>query len=115
MPRRRLRTRSRTCCGPSTPTRANWARLDVGERLSLLDRVREDMWALKDRWIEAECEAKGIPPQSLGVAEEWVMLAQVFRAIAKIQRSLHDIQRQGRPLIPGPVSSGPNGRLWCSR
>jgi acyl-CoA reductase-like NAD-dependent aldehyde dehydrogenase len=90
--------------------KVEWAQLEISERLLLLDAVREDLWAVKDDWIQSELSAKGIPVQSLGVAEEWAFLAQVFRAIRQIQSALTDIQEQGRPAVPGPITPGPGGR-----
>jgi hypothetical protein len=90
--------------------KGEWAQLDISERFLLLDEVRKDLWAVKDLWIQSELSAKGIPARSFGVAEEWVILAQVFRAIRQIQSALTDIQTQGRPTIPGPITSGPGGR-----
>jgi hypothetical protein len=90
--------------------KGEWAQLDIDDRLQLLDETRQKLWAMKDDWIEAELNAKDIPPDSFGVAEEWVILAQVFRAIRQIEASLRDIQSQGRPAVPGQVTSGPGAR-----
>ena len=91
--------------------KGEWAQLGISERLLLLDEVRKGLWAVKDLWIKSELSAKGIPARSSGVAEEWVFLAQAFRAIRQIQAALMDIQKQGHPAIPGPVTSGPGGRI----
>ncbi|NIM94551.1 MAG: aldehyde dehydrogenase family protein [Anaerolineales bacterium] len=90
--------------------KGEWAQLEISERLLLLDEVRKDLWEVKDLWINAELSAKSIPERSFGVAEEWVFLAQAFRSIRLIQSALMDIQIQGRPAIPGPITSGPGGR-----
>ena len=34
-----------------------WAQLEIGERLLLLEEVRNDLWAIKDLWIQSELEA----------------------------------------------------------
>ena len=91
--------------------KGEWARLEISERLLLLDQVRKDLLAVKDDWIQSELKAKDIPAKSVGVAEEWVILAQLFRAIRQIQLSLIDIQTQGHPSIPGSITSGPGGRV----
>ncbi len=88
----------------------DWAQLGIMERLSILDEIRKDLLAVKDRWIHAEFEAKGIA-QTMFEAEEWVILATVFRAVQKLQRSLVEIQKHGRPRIPGPITSMPNGQV----
>ena len=88
-----------------------WAQLEIGERLLLLEEVRNDLWAIKDLWIQSELEAKGIPPQTFGVAEEWTMLAQVFRAIHQIETTLKKIDRREHLANPDSVSSGPDDRV----
>ena len=47
-----------------------WVRLEISERLSILDEIRKDLFKVKGRWVRAELEAKGIPAQTLGEAEE---------------------------------------------
>jgi acyl-CoA reductase-like NAD-dependent aldehyde dehydrogenase len=87
-----------------------WAQLKISERLLLLEDVRQELWRVKDKWVEAEFKAKDIPAGSFGVAEEWVILAQVFKAIRQIETALVEIQNQGRPGIAGHVTSGPGVR-----
>jgi hypothetical protein len=89
----------------------DWAQLAVMERLSVLDEIRRDLRSVKDRWIHAELEAKGIAIQTMFEAEEWVILATVFRAVRKLRHSLVKIQKHGRPRIPGPITSMPNGQI----
>jgi hypothetical protein len=91
--------------------KGEWARLGSDERLRLLGRVREDFWALREAWVQAEMEAKGVPPGSFGETEEWVMYAQVLRALRTIQRALIDIRDRGRPALPGLLTCGPGGRV----
>jgi len=90
--------------------KGEWARLEIDERLCLVDRARADFWALREVWVQAEMEAKGTPPGSLGEAEEWVMYAQVLRALRRVRRSLIEIRDRGRPALPRPLTSGPEGR-----
>ena len=88
-----------------------WVRLSIPERLSLLDEVRKDVYRLKERWVQAELEAKGIQAGTLPEAEEWVILATVFRALRKHRRSLVEIQARGRPQIPGRIVERPDGQV----
>jgi len=87
-----------------------WAQLDISERILLLDEIRKDLLDVKDIWIQSELKAKSIPEKSFGVAEELVILAQIFRNIRQIQASLIDIRKKGHPAIPDPVTSGPGKR-----
>lgn len=88
-----------------------WVRLSIPERLSLLDEVRKDVYRLKERWVQAELEAKGIQAGTLPEAEEWVILATAFRALRKHRRSLVEIQARGRPQIPGRIVERPDGQV----
>ena len=88
-----------------------WAQLDIKERLLLLEEIRKDLLGVKDQWIQSELEAKGIPPQTFAVAEEWTMLASVFRAIRQIQTTLMNIDKLEHLLSPDSIRFGPNGRV----
>jgi acyl-CoA reductase-like NAD-dependent aldehyde dehydrogenase/GNAT superfamily N-acetyltransferase len=88
-----------------------WVRLSIPERLSILGEIRKDLFKIKDRWVHAELEAKGIPARTFGEAEEWGILATVFRAVRILQRSLGEIQQRGRPGIAGSIRSRPNGQV----
>ncbi len=72
-----------------------WVRLEIAERLSIVDEIREDLSTLNERWIQAELQAKGLPPKSFGEAEEWTILATIHRALRSLRRSLVEIQEQG--------------------
>jgi acyl-CoA reductase-like NAD-dependent aldehyde dehydrogenase len=87
--------------------REDWVHLGLTDRISILDAIVTDLIPLKNRWIEAELVAKGNPPGSGGEAEEWVILASVFRLIRKLRQSLVEIERYGRPrFIGSPVARG---------
>jgi len=88
-----------------------WVRLEISERLSILDEIRKDLFKVKARWVRAELEAKGIPAQTLGEAEEWGHLATVFRAVREVQHSLVQIQKWGRPKIPGAITTRINEQV----
>lgn len=89
----------------------SWARLEISERISLVDAVREELSAISDRWVSAEFEAKRIMPGTLGEAEERTILATVHRALRTLRGVLVEIRDYGRPLIPGPLTSGPNRQV----
>ena len=81
-----------------------WVRLEISERLAILDEIVRDLYQVKNRWVRAELEAKRLPSQTLGEAEEWALLATVFRAVRKLRESLFEIQQRGRPKIPGSLN-----------
>ena len=88
-----------------------WIQLGIPERLHILGEIRKDLWSIRDRWISAELEAKGIPRNTFGEGNEWGLLATVFRAVRVAQQSLIEIQKWGRPRFPGPVTARPNGQV----
>ena len=90
--------------------KSEWVQLENRERIQLLDNVRRELWEVREALVQLELSAKGITADSFGVSEEWVILAEAFRAIRQIQSSLVDIESQGRPTIPGPIEPGPDER-----
>ena len=91
--------------------KGEWARLSIDERLTLLDQVRTDLLPIQQRWIQSELEAKGIQPETFAVAEEWTMLAPVFRAIRQIEQTLKRIDSAEPVVRPDRIQSGPEGRV----
>jgi len=87
-------------------------RTSVGERIALAEACAEGVWTAARQWVEAACEAKGIAPDSPCRAEE-ILSGPVptLRYLRLVIRSLRDIQRQGRPGLPGRARRGPDGRL----
>lgn len=88
-----------------------WVELTITERLEILDEIHGDLLRVKDQWIEAELVAKGNPLGSTGEAEEWVILATVFRAVRRLRRSLVEIKNRERPRIPGSLTTRPDGQV----
>ncbi len=89
-----------------------WVALDIATRCALLDDVSRDLQAVADDWVAACVQAKGItPPQSFAHGEEWVFFAAVLRLARLLRQSLADIRRQGRPRLPAPLRTHPNGQV----
>lgn len=88
-----------------------WAKLDLNERISILDQILVDLHAVEEKWILASIQAKGLKGNDFGEAEEWALLAYVYRTVRLLGESLRDIQRHGRPQIPGPIDTLPNGQV----
>ena len=70
-----------------------------------------DTLAAAADWVADACRAKGIEPGTPAVGEEWHNLAIVVRNARLLRESLRDIARDGRPKLPGPLASGPGGRV----
>jgi hypothetical protein len=89
-----------------------WATLSVHERIALLNRLIRDFAALGPRWVTASCQAKGIAEDAPLVAEEWgAGTLPVMHTLRKLRQSLSDIESDGHPHIPGPVTTRPNGQI----
>jgi acyl-CoA reductase-like NAD-dependent aldehyde dehydrogenase len=88
-----------------------WVKLDLRERLAILGKVLEDLQTNASQWVEVSIEAKGTRGNTYAEAEEWAMFAIVLRNVRLLRSSLRAIRKHGRPLIPGPVSTRPNGQI----
>src|SRR5262245_50353881 len=89
-----------------------WVALPVGERIAIVDRLIRDFGTIATRWIAACCKAKGIALDSPGAADEWDAGAwTLMRHLRQMRRALTDIAREGRPRIPGPVRTRPDGQV----
>lgn len=87
-----------------------WTSLDIQERIAIVDEIHRDLQAISDRWVETGMQAKQITPGGFGQSEQFTMLAVVFRVLRTLRRSLVDIQRFGRPRLPGRLSTRQNGQ-----
>ena len=89
-----------------------WASMPIGERIDLLEELRDGVVREAERWIRAALEAKGITPGSASEAEEWLGgPAMVARNVALLIRSLRDIERHGVPQLPKPAYTLPDGQV----
>jgi acyl-CoA reductase-like NAD-dependent aldehyde dehydrogenase len=91
--------------------KGEWAQLPIAERLDLLDQVREDLLLIQQDWIASEMKAKGLKPRTFPVAEEWTILAQVFRAIRQIERTLSRIEASEPVVSSDRIHQGPRDRV----
>ncbi len=89
-----------------------WVATPIRERVAILDELIRDFSAGAERWVSACLEAKGIAPDSPSVGEEWVGGPYaVMLNLRQLRQSLLDIERFGRPRIPGPITTRPNGQV----
>ncbi|MDH3845776.1 MAG: hypothetical protein OES69_17695, partial [Myxococcales bacterium] len=49
-----------------------WAALDLGERIDLLEELRDGVVRVAERWTDASVEAKGLTEGSAQEGEEWL-------------------------------------------
>jgi acyl-CoA reductase-like NAD-dependent aldehyde dehydrogenase len=89
-----------------------WVAVPVSKRISLLDDLIRDFSAIAPRWVAAGLKAKGIAEDSPFVGEEWMTAAwAVVRNLRLLRQALIDIETYGRPRIPGPIKTLPNGQV----
>ena len=88
-----------------------WGAADIDQRIALLTEIRQRMAAIGERWVGAILDAKGTTSDAFGTGEEWANYALVLRWMRLLQRSLHDIQRYGRPCLPAAPKTRPDGQV----
>jgi acyl-CoA reductase-like NAD-dependent aldehyde dehydrogenase len=89
-----------------------WVALSVRERIAIVERLIRDFNAMAPRWVAASIQAKEIAPDSPAVGEEWGAGAwTLMRLLRQTRQALADIEAGGKPHIPGPVTTRPDGQL----
>jgi len=91
---------------------SKWLATTVRERIQILEQLIETTAAQAERWVAAAIKAKGIAPNAPQVGEEWLGGPVVtVRNLRLLRDSLIDVEKYGRPLVPGPVRTLPNGQV----
>jgi hypothetical protein len=88
-----------------------WAKLDIGQRISIVNEIIEKMKAISERWVDAELKARGMDPESEEACEAWLGVSFIFRFLHTLRKSLQEISRNNRPLIPGYVRTREDGQV----
>jgi len=89
-----------------------WIRVTVNERIALVDTFLRDFAALAPRWVETALRARGSSPDSPVAGEEWGASAwPVAKQLRQLRQALVDIASTGRPRIPGPLKTRPDGQV----
>lgn len=89
-----------------------WAELPLRDRRAILQELRKDFSRVAERWAAAGCRAEGLHPDSDAAAEEWLAGPYlVLRNLRLLDEALADIERDGRPRIPGPIRQLPSGQV----
>ncbi len=90
----------------------DWAKLATADRRAILAEMVKDFMQVAEPWAEACRKAEGTPPEGTGAAEEWLAGSyMVVRNLKLLERSLEEIEHHGRPQIPGPVTTLPDGQV----
>ena len=89
-----------------------WTEVSVRARIGLIDDLTQGVLAIADRWAAACIEAERIDPESPAAGEEALVGPYfILRNLRLLRKSLSDIETHGRPRIPGPVRTLPNGQV----
>lgn len=88
-----------------------WVRTGIPERIALLTQVLRDTEAVAEEWVAANLQAKGLRSNAPPAGDEWAPMAVTLRVIRLLRQSLQEIQKYGRPRIPGKVHTRPDGRV----
>src|SRR6266568_2238534 len=89
-----------------------WTACSVHDRISIIDTLISDFADIAPQWVAAGCQAKGIAETSSLAGEEWMIGPwPILKHLRQLRQSLLDIETYGRPGIPGPVTTQPNGQV----
>lgn len=92
--------------------KGRWRQTSLPRRIELADRSIEGVYRMAEAWAEVSCHAKGINPDSPLAGEELAAgPLSVLRYLWLLVLSLRDIERCGRPCLPGPPVADAAGRL----
>lgn len=91
-------------------TRA-WTAVPVRERITLIEELTRSFLHVAGRWAAACIEAEGLDPVH-GMAEEALVGPYfVVRNLRLLEVALQDVEKHGRPRIPGSVRALPSGQV----
>ena len=89
-----------------------WVKLSLKDRIVLIDKLIIDFAAISARWVDACNQAKGISDNETFSGEEWSIGPwPTLKTLRQLRQALVDIDVHGRPHIPGPVRTLPNGQV----
>ena len=91
---------------------ASWVDAPTAERVRLLEEVLRSTLAVADRWTRLACEHEGLDADAPESAEEAIVGPYIFMRGARLLRdALREIDRRGRPRIPGGARRLADGRV----
>jgi aldehyde dehydrogenase (NAD(P)+) len=89
-----------------------WARCDLAERRTLLERVHAAVGREAAEWARTAARYKGLADDSPLVGEEWISGPYaVLVALATLTRSVRALEAGGSPIDGLSVDRAPGGRL----
>lgn len=89
-----------------------WLAVSPRDRIALIEEMINAFSQVGEEWARASCAGEGIPPESSVGGEEWLVGPYlVLRNLRLLGKTLTDIAATGRPRIPGPVRTRPDGQV----
>jgi len=89
-----------------------WTRLDVSEKARLLRSLFPRLAAEAEGWVRAGCAAKGLNPDDVESAEEWLAgVDPTVRNVRLLAESLEAIAARGKPALGHGLEQRDDGRL----
>jgi acyl-CoA reductase-like NAD-dependent aldehyde dehydrogenase len=92
-------------------SRTRWAATGPGQRADLLDWCRERFFAVAPAVVEIGLAQKSLPPTAPEAGEEWAFVLGVLKILRAYATALREVERHGRPRVPGPWSVRADGRV----
>jgi acyl-CoA reductase-like NAD-dependent aldehyde dehydrogenase len=90
----------------------NWVTRSIQNRISIIDTIINNFAAIAPQWVASACQAKSIAEDSPLTGEEWMIGTwPILKYLRQLRQSLLDIETYGRPRIPGPITTQPNGQV----
>jgi hypothetical protein len=80
-----------------------WADLPIRARIEILDQIHCDLPTVEERWVAIGMTAKSSRPRTMAEGEEWFSLTVMYRYLRYLRKTLADIERRGRPRLPGKL------------
>lgn len=91
---------------------SGWAQRAPIDRVPILNRLSRGFDRVADRWVHAVLAAEGLDEKRPEAGEEWLVGPyMVLRNIHLLRRSMIELEENGRPKIPGPISTRPDGQV----
>jgi acyl-CoA reductase-like NAD-dependent aldehyde dehydrogenase len=89
-----------------------WVAVPPDERVAILDQLLAAGVTAAADWIELAVRFEGLPPEDPVASEEAIAGPYLYLRGLRLHRdALRQIAREGRPRIPGPVRTRPDGRV----
>lgn len=90
----------------------SWAKTVVRDRIRLLDAVADAYVPLCETWVELGLEAKDARQDAYAAGWEWAGGPMpILRLLAGLRRTLTALEQTGRPPLPAPLVTRPNGQV----